>query len=256
MDSKMGSGQLPQGGAIMSQGQHRQRVPDIHLASRDLITRMQIETLLQVFGMTTSALGHFLRTSGEPEVPNSSKPLMTEGTIAVENTLQATCERLEKILHDDTRWSTAFQDKVERDYEAAYKLQCDVLAAQRAGANEVLTPHFRYRPTLLRLTDDSWCAFLGNVDHMDLGIVGVGPNPQSAVEAFDDAFRGVTNPEVLKWCEEREKTLEEGTNQQTPFPVQPEQKNEKTLDTDRDRENEKPSSEGGDLAGDSEGARP
>lgn len=228
------------------QGQ-RQKGPEIHLASRELTTRMQMDTLLQTIGVTTSALGHFWdlfsRVPEESEARESAKNLMAEGVIAVENTLRETCERIETILKDNRRWSTEFQDKIEREYDAAYKLQCEVLNAQRAGAEEVLAPHFRYRPTLFRLVDGSWCAFLGDINHMDQGIVGVGNTPQLAIEAFDDAFCGISNPEVIAWCKAREKNLEAGINDEAPFPKTEtqEQNNETPLDTDGNGKTEDPS---------------
>jgi hypothetical protein len=86
---------------------------------------------------------------------------------------------------------------------------------------------------MLRLVDGSWCAFLGNIDFMEQGVIGVGSSPAEAIEAFDDAWHGVANEKVLAWAKQREKHLETGTPL-GPFPID---QNEK-LDESRNQETE------------------
>lgn len=213
MDLQMGSNQ-----PISRRPVKQQDVPQVNINSRELVTRFQLESLLQVMGMMSSALGHFYHSSAQEDggVPKDT-PRIPEALIAVENTLQNACERLDEIIKDHDRWDLSFQLEVERKYKAAQALQMEVLKNQNKVAIEVISPHFRYRPTILRGVDGSWVAFLGNMDEMDQGVLGVGETAQDAMEAFDDAFRGVTNPKVLAWLEQREQNAETGALD-APFP--------------------------------------
>ena len=217
------------------------------LSQRELTTRFQVETVLQVLGMSVSAMGHYLHspaTDSTVDVPKSP-----ESMIAVENTLRAACERLDSILADTKRWDTTFQDKVEKDYETVHALQMETYAAQRQAAQEVISPHFRYRPSIHRLKDGTWLAFLGNMDAMEYGIMGVGACPQAALQAFDDAFCGIINPTVIKWCQDREQNLEAGTEHTAPFP-NPSKNDKESLDSERNGDPGLPSQEERPDAGD------
>lgn len=212
-----------------------------------MATRFQVDTVLQIMGMSISALGHLTPTApastpfeGMVSPPAEKyQPKCPEAHIALENTLRTACDRLEKILQDESRWSTKFQEETETHFREAAQLSKETLTHQRNAAHEITTPHFRYRPTLLRLTDGSWCAFLGNIEQMDQGIIGIGVTAQDAIDAFDDSFVGITNPKVLEWLSKRQYNLE--TNQtDEPFPTQNNEQAPKTLDPGRDSAAENP----------------
>lgn len=222
------------------------------LSQREVLTRFQVDTVLSVIAMTLSGMGHFLRSPNDP-IDSTTKivPSNSEAHIAVENTLQAACARLDQILADEKRWDTKFQDKVEADYEEAHRIQIETYVAQRDAAAEVFSPHFRYRPTLHRLMDGTWCAFLGDLEHMDQGIVGIGQFPREAMEAFDDAFNGIINEKVLAWCKAREHAFEQGTEFTAPFPSQEQTTNDtQTLDPGRIETPGNPQEEGHSQEGD------
>jgi hypothetical protein len=248
MAAPLGKHEAKQGNSMKKDSQQ------LSLSMKDLTTRMQIDSVLQIFGMASSALSNLGRTNPWTTEDSQTAPVDSEAKIEIENTIRGACERLQKLMADDNRWSTAFIDRVEKNFEEATRLQLESLEAQRAGAMEVISPHFRYRPTLLRMVDGNFCAFLGDIDHMEDGIVGVGPTPAAAIEAFDDAFRGVTNPGVLAWLKEREQTLEEGTTQETPFPTKENNESTRNMDGGGNGETEDAESSGNSPLEDSGGA--
>lgn len=205
MDLLMVSNQLSQNSG--------KNLPQVRLSNRCLETQAQIMTVLQVMGMASGALGQFLNWK-DPEHPLK----MTEGQIALEKTLWSACERMQNLLDDSARWDNSFQEKVEQEYDKLTKLQTDTLTAQRAAAQEITTPHFRYRPALMRLVDGGWMAIIGDVDHLEFAVYGVGKTVQAAIEDFDEVFlRGVPKS-VMAWCNRREENFETGKPTDEPYP--------------------------------------
>lgn len=203
------------------------------LSNRCVETSAQIQQVLQVIGLTTGALfgGRSHSMFDEGGVPKEQGKL-TEGQVAVENTLRAACERMEKILNDDARWSDDFQRKIEKEYDDLHAQQMATIAAQRAAAAELTTPHFRYRPDLHRLRDGRWMAILGDTEKLEFAIYGIGESAQQAVEEFDCAFLKGVPLSVLQWADKREADIEAGRPAMTPFPNQ-EQIHEKNNDTEK-----------------------
>jgi hypothetical protein len=214
------------------------------MASREIVTRYQLDSLMQVLGMSSSALAHFLRID-----PNTDKltACETEARISIENTVRSACERMDTILREESRWSMDFQLDAEKKFSEAQVLNNQLLQKQRDAAAEITSPHFRYRPTMLRLVDGSWCAFLGNIDFMEQGVVGVGDSPAEAIEAFDDAWHGVTNEKVLAWAKQREKHLETGIPL-GPFPIDQNENTTEKLDGGRDSTTENPPAGGAECS--------
>ena len=95
---------------------------------------------------------------------------------------------MQKIMNEDARWNDDFQRKVEKDYNDLHDLQMDAIAKQKAAADEVTSPHFRYRPELHRMRDGRWMALIGDTDHLEFAIYGIGTSAQQALEEFDSVF--------------------------------------------------------------------
>jgi hypothetical protein len=212
MDIVMGSGQINQNDPMK-----KKPFGTVQLSNRCVETQAQIFNVLQVMGMTSSALG---RSMFAPEEERSGK--MTEGQIALEATLIAACERMDAILKDPARWDDSFQRKVEKEYEELHALQSSTLEAQRKAAAELTSPHFRYRPDLKRLVDGRWMAILGHEDELQFAIYGIGNSAQEALEDFDAVFTKGIPKSLLPYLSEREQALESG-EQTPPFPKQNEQ---------------------------------
>lgn len=221
-------GEVPSKNPKMKKPNHQ-----LVLSNRCVETQAQIQNLIQVMGLTSSALqthrpaSFFSIESGDTPKQSDGPVPMTEGQIALENTLRAACERMEKILNNDSRWDDTFQRKVEDDYDKLHKLQMEMIDGQKAAAAEVTSPHFRYRPDLQRLQNGQWMAILGDAAHLEFAIYGIGDSAQQAMEEFDHVFRTGVPKSLSIWLERRAADIEAGREPQ-PFPNQ--EQNEKQND--------------------------
>ena len=178
----------------------------LHVLHRDLSTANQIGMLITVLGTTMEYLGTSVRDT--ENIPGS-RPTPGESRLAAETTLIKACSRIDSILDDPSRWGTDYQTALEamfvenskatREVAEAHKkaLQSDVekSEAQKRAALEVQSPHFIYRPSLVRDNDGQWIAFLGDLENLDDGVVGLGKDPAAASRAFDLAFTGLLTEE-------------------------------------------------------------
>ena len=214
------------GGPIPSKNptMRKQKEPQgqVVLSNRCIETQAQIQNVLQIMGTTASALSThrptniFGQESGD--APREAGP-MTEGQIALENTLRNACERMDKILTNDSLWNDEFQRKVEKEYEELHRLQMETIERQKAAAAEVTSPHFRYRPELQKLRNGQWMAILGDAQQLEFAIYGIGDSAQQAMEEFDHVFlKGVPRSLEL-WLEKRRTDMDDGRTPE-PFPNQ------------------------------------
>ena len=201
-------------GANQSSQNSKKVVPQVQLSNRCIETQQQVLTLLQVMGMTSSALAHTYRFDEDGRM---TKLELTEGQVALEKTLWNACERMNSLLQDTARWDNSFQDKVEKEYNELHALQIETMKAQHAAAAEIIKPHFQYRPALMRTVNGGWMAILGDVDHLEFAVYGIGETAQAALEDFDAVFLNGVPPSVLDYCQKRVKALEAG-EPVPPFP--------------------------------------
>jgi hypothetical protein len=190
----------------------------VHIEQRAAATRQQIDTLLQVSGLALTALASLRDLSGDEQL------LEGESLIAAENTFIRAFDRVDQILADDSRWNMAFQDQVEKDYHALAAQALEFQKAQTAASKNVGSPHFRYSPKLMKLTDGNWVALLGDPEDLDSCLLGVGSNPAEAITAFDEVFNGNIPKHVQEWLGKQEECTDEGKENPDPFPKY-EQKN-------------------------------
>jgi hypothetical protein len=197
------------------------------LPGRETATQFQVGTLMSMMGMAMSALGH-LDTSEK----------CAEARIACESLFISVCERLQQIAEDPDRWDKEFQRKLEAEFQRLIDVQRTAAEASVAVHKAALSPHYLYRPTLARLADGNFIAYLGDdSDLVNALALGIGDSPMSALEAFDTAFAGKEiSPFMEKWLAERQEQIAAG-NPPTPFPKIGDN-NE--LDTRDDRETESP----------------
>jgi hypothetical protein len=215
------------GGNQPSQNRKMKNPPPVTLSNRCVETGNQIQNVLQIMGMTSASLATFKR-QGYTEEKEQHPLKMSEGEIALEKTLWAACARMEKILEDDSRWDDTFQRKIEREYDELHKLQMEAIEQQKKAANEVTSPHFRYRPDLKRLKNGQWMAILGDDTQLEFAVYGIGDSAQMALEEFDNVFIKGVPMSVFKYALQREAALDSGTACPN-FPNQ-EQINEKSND--------------------------
>jgi hypothetical protein len=169
--------------------------------NRENVVTQQLQNALSVMATSGSILANASRGAGGGATPSEEFP--AEGKIALENTLVAACDRLDKILSDDSRWDLAIQVKLEKDFQEMRTQNLNALRmaewadlARKRVADEMLTPHAKYRPSITRLQGGGFVAFVGNLNEPDSLIAGLGASPQEAVEAFDMVFKLGLTPEM------------------------------------------------------------
>lgn len=193
----------------------------VQVLHRDLSTQNQLGMLIAVVQTMTGVL--FTQERESENIPGQH-PLLGEAKIAAENTFRKACERIDTIIEDTARWTLEFQKRLEKMLEENHTIsmgvaqqQQEAFKAQQVAAEEVSSPHFRYKPTLYQLQDGSWLAFLGDLENMDAGIFGQGVCPADALQEFDDRFRGKLPKAVKAWLAQREQDIENG-KELKPYP--------------------------------------
>ncbi len=206
----------------MSRKRNIPKAPAEVLLHRDLSTGQQINMLLPI---CHTMMGYLLSNEREHENIPGKKTVSGEAWIAAENTFTRACERLDEILGESARWGADFQLKLEQQYNERHDHQVKLMDAQRKAAEqqqmsaaEVISPQFRYKPSLIPLEDGRWAAFLGHLDDLDSGILGIGDCPAAALNSFNEAFRGNVSPAVKQWLAQYEKDMEAGVKTTLPFP--------------------------------------
>ena len=229
----------------------KQQAPAEVLLHRDLSTNQQVGMLLSV---CNTMLGALINPERDHENIPGKRALAGEAHSAAEITFIGACDRLDKIIGDSARWGIDYQLRLEQQYNERHQEQMKMLQAQQAAemarkkSSEMVTaPHWRYKPALIPLEEGGWAAFLGDVEDLESGILGLGANPEAALANFDLAFAGKLSPAVQLWLKGREADLEKGIDKPKPFPKE----NEKEVDTDRDRPSQIAESTGPVVEGDS-----
>lgn len=179
----------------MKSQQQQAPAPQIHIPTREVTTSQQLSNLLGVAGFTASFLGHVY---AEPD-PDKSKPTFREAHLAAENTFIQTLAAIDKVVEDAARWTLEAQQFAEDAYKKAVKLNEEFLVAQKKAAEEIVKPHSKAHPSLLRMADGAWLAILGSLADIDNSIMGVGDSAQQALDEFDESFCGRVGPNTLAW---------------------------------------------------------
>lgn len=207
----------------------------LHVLHRDLSTQTQVQILL---GIAQTMIGFLVNPDRESETIPGSHPAPGEARSSAEVTLINACNRLDTIIADPKRWGLDYQLSLEKLFsetanraKSVAKKQQQLLdeeirkaEAQTRAAQEIHSPHFRYKPVLFAMKDGSWTAFLGDEEHPEFGISGAGLSPAEALQDFDRAFATPASfPDALKrMLQQREHELNEASNEQaqsTPKPL-------------------------------------
>ena len=180
--------------------QQRQPTSQLVFPNREMVTTGQLQNVLHVCGMAITGL---MQTA--PDDSDSNRPKNSEARIAMENTLIKACDRLEKILEDDRRWSIENQMELEGEFRKSHAENLKFLEAQRKASEELSTPHFQWKPVLMKSEDGHiWIALLGDPAKPLEGIMGMGRTPEEAMAEFDKEFRGKQkSPEVMAFLKQR-----------------------------------------------------
>jgi hypothetical protein len=140
-------------------------------------------------------------------------PKNSEARIALENTLIKACDRLDKILEDDRRWSLEYQMNLEAEFHKSHAQNLNLLESQATAAAEVASPHFQYRPRIAKSQDGTvWMAILGDENDISRCIIGLGRTPEEALAEFDKKFQGKElSPEVDAFLKQRQENYGQET---------------------------------------------
>ena len=203
----------------------RQPTAQLIFPNRENVTTGQLQNVLQVCNTAITGLINPWRGF----VADSEAPQNSEARIALENTLIKACDRLDKILSDDQRWTIEYQKNLEAEFNKSHAENLKFLEAQRKASEEISTPHFQWRPTLLKSADGKmWVALLGDPQDPSKGIVGIGRTPEEALAEFDKDFSGKQkSPEVIAFLKTRaaeeqmyeQQQVDTGTNRNVRQPA-------------------------------------
>lgn len=195
--------------------QQRQPTATLVFPNRENVTTGQIQNVLQICNTAVTGLINPWRGFvGDDD----SSPKNSEARIALENTLIKACDRLDKILGDDQRWSIDYQKGLEDEFKRSHSENLKFLESQRRASEEISSPHFQWKPTLMKSQDGKlFSAFLGEPENPY--VIGIGRSLEEALEEFDKDFCGKQkSPEVIAFLKARvaeqqmyeQKTLDAG----------------------------------------------
>lgn len=166
-----------------------QNVPQVNMSTREVTTLQQLHNLLSVAGFMYSAMTGPPRMELPENIPQPKyNPACGEGVVAAEQCFIKTCTAIERIVEEVERWDFSFQKRVEDDYARAMKLNLEYIQAKRDEAVEMGKPHMLVNPSLAKMADGTFMAFLGNLQDPSSLLAGSGRSPQEALDAFDTAF--------------------------------------------------------------------
>lgn len=171
------------------------------IPSRELVTQQQVGTILS----SIATLLPFFHISHDNE---ESGALDGGVKCAVQVSMIKMCERLDKIMDDESRWNVTPIKRLEDHLVELYRENIKVLKLQQQQIYHLARPHVRHSPGLYRLEDGSWAAVLGDINDIPNAVVGVGGSPAQALEAFDDIFNGNIPIHLQAWIAARDEALE------------------------------------------------
>lgn len=170
------------------------------LPHRDQITNFQINTLLNVAGLLANVITNPMR-----EFEGVPSPALDGGIkTSAEASFINVCNRIDELVSDPARWTFKMQEHLEYKLGEIYAREIQLKEAQLKSVNEVNSPHFLYKPTLVRLKDGTYAAILGDLNDVDNSLVGVGLTPDEAMKAFDAAFVGAPSQAMAEWLEKQQ----------------------------------------------------
>lgn len=226
MDIPMGKRQVGPNEVMSSKPNPKESAPrQLIFPNRENVVAQQLQNALGAVALASNALNvASLPRGNDSSVPESAvSSFPAEGKIALENLLNAACDRAEKILADDQRWDLALQMQLEQEFESLREENMATLKmAQSADleryklAQELGTPHAKYRPKLGKTTDGRYVALIGNPADPEACIMGIGDSPALALQAFDIVFTtGITQKQQSLITQNESSELDAGRTEET-----------------------------------------
>lgn len=183
----------------MNNNQNLRAVPE-----REATTSMQVSNLLNI---AQTMMGALLVPNHGFE-PHHEKPELDGGCKnACEAVLIETCNVLTDVLRDKTRWNLLLQRALESQALQINAQHIEVLKAQRAAVASMLTPSYRFKPSLARLSDGYYAAYLGDITQPEHALIGIGKTAEAAFAAFDELFSGRVPNDMVDYLLAQEEKL-------------------------------------------------
>lgn len=184
----------------MSNNNQIRAIPD-----REATTSVQVSNLLSIAQTMLAAL---LAPNHNLPEPHHSKPELDGGSkSAAEMTFIECCNRLTGMIRDDSRWDLILQKALGIQAVKLNQAHIEVLEIQKKAVSGLATPSYKHKPTLIRLTDGYYCAYLG--DKPEDSLCGIGRTAEEAFAAFDKVFVGQIPPEMVAYLLAQEERLKQ-----------------------------------------------
>lgn len=193
---------------------------------REATTSVQVSNLLNIAGTMMAAL---LAPNHNIVEPHHSKPELDGGCkSAAEMTFIECCNALTDIVRDKTRWNLTLQRALEIQTLKINQAHIEVLAAQKQSIESLAKPSSRFHPSLVRMTDGMYAAYLGDIDNPETALVGIGRTAELAFEAFDSLFAGQVPSDMLEWLHTQKQKLKQNNEKTIEAEIVDAQRTSKT----------------------------
>jgi hypothetical protein len=201
----------------------KQKPSQILAQPKEIATHNQVAILMGI----VDGLSHILRAPAFDPAGNPVDQKLDGGVkCSLEGTLIKTLTQLDFIVDERGRWNVSEQLKTEKAAREAVQANRNFLRAQTAAVAHIVRPCVRHQPSLVKITDGTYAAILGDMEDMANCIIGQGRSPEEALKAFDKIFSGRVPEHVRKWAgtptqPENEKKPNEQPNKLDPRISQP-----------------------------------
>jgi len=212
------------------------RRPLAPIPNRDVTVSQQVGTLLAAANTFMAFLANTRDIiKEEPEV----SPIDGGAKCAAETTLIGICNRLDKVMADESRWSMDLQNTLEAQLSQVYTEHTRNLVEQRHATALAVAPQSRLAPQLTRLSNGMWAAFIGNPSSEKDYVAGIGNSVQEALDNFDLVVQGKPVPFMEQWLKNYEQSNRQSVDGGTNPPVENVERNPQQT-TNRREAGEKP----------------
>ncbi len=166
----------------------------VQLPSRESVSAMQITSLLNMLTIVGNYSIHAQMSETEGGAQDGGVKC------AVESTIINLCNRLDEVLAEHGRFDLSNQDSLENHLGDTYKMNTRMLLAQAIAYEEIISPHHKLKPHIVKLGPGNWLAFAGDINNLDNAICGMGAYPEQAIQAFDELFKGKLPEHLKEWA--------------------------------------------------------
>jgi hypothetical protein len=191
-----------------------QRAP-FSIPSKETVTGIQIGNLLNVVDCLANNLRNRPVGINSGAIPMEESELDKGVKFALETSVIRALTVLDSVVDNAHRWNVDRLDRMERAAEKYIKANVKFLKEQAASAAHIRRPCFRFQPRLVKVTDGSFAAFIGDMDSGQ-AIVGQGQNIEEALRNFDSVCNGKTPKAMTEWVEQQQQIKNEHNTQVDP----------------------------------------